>query len=191
MLMKEAAVGRIPEAMKAWALFGPGDLRQVTKPVPRPGEAEVLVKIEAVAICGTDLDILRHGLPAMVDGKPPFTGQHDIGHEYTGTVAAVGATVDEVRVGDRVVVEVHGFRYTIDHPDEAIAIMTKLHGDLLGAKVIEGQVRNLIPLLNQKPVLGKAAPDAWARSLTILYSSGVIRKRLALGDYYTDAFVGG
>ena len=84
-----------------------------------------------------------------------------------------------------------GFRYTIDHPDEAIAIMTKLHGDQLGAKVIEGQVRNLIPLLNQKPVLGKAAPDAWARSLTILYSSGVIRKRLALGDYYTDAFVGG
>ncbi len=107
MLMKEAAVGRIPEAMKAWALFGPGDLRQVTKPVPRPGEAEVLVKIEAVAICGTDLDILRHGLPAMVDGKPPFNGQHVMGHEYTGTVAAVGPTVDEFRVGDRVVVEVH------------------------------------------------------------------------------------
>ncbi|HET8998220.1 MAG TPA: alcohol dehydrogenase catalytic domain-containing protein [bacterium] len=105
--MKEAAVGRIPEAMKAWALFGPGDLRLVTKPVPRPGEAEVLVKIEAVAICGTDLDIFRHGLPAMVDGKPPFNGQHVIGHEYTGTVVAVGDTVDEFQVGDRVVVEVH------------------------------------------------------------------------------------
>jgi len=105
--MREAAVGRIPEVMKAWALFGPGDLRQVTKPVPRPGEAEVLVKIEAVAICGTDLDILRHGLPAMVDGKPPFNGQHVIGHEYAGTVVALGASVDEFRAGDRVVVEVH------------------------------------------------------------------------------------
>ncbi len=84
-----------------------------------------------------------------------------------------------------------GFQYTIDHPDEAIAIMTKLHGNQLGAKVIEGQVRNLIPLLNQKPALGKATQDAWARSLTILYSSGVIRKRLALSDYYTDEFIGG
>ncbi len=84
-----------------------------------------------------------------------------------------------------------GFRYAIDHPDEAIAIMTKLFGDQLGAKVIEGQVRNLIPLLNQTPALGRAAPDAWARSLTILYSSGVIRKRLALSDYYTDEFTRG
>jgi NitT/TauT family transport system substrate-binding protein len=84
-----------------------------------------------------------------------------------------------------------GFRYAIDHPDEAIAIMTKLFGEQLGPKVIEGQVRNLIPLLNQTPALGRAAPDAWARSLTILYSSGVIRKRLALSDYYTDEFTRG
>ncbi len=107
MLTAEAAVGKIPEAMRAWALFGPGDIRPVRKPVPRPGEAEVLVKVEAVAICGTDLEILRHGLPALVDGKPPFDGRHVIGHEYAGTVAAVGPAVDEFRVGDRVVVEVH------------------------------------------------------------------------------------
>lgn len=107
MLMKEAAVGKVPEVMKAWALFGPGDLRQITKPVPRAGEAEVLVKIEAVAVCATDIEILRRGLPAMVEGKPPFNGQHVIGHEYAGTVAAVGDGVDEFRVGDRVVVEVH------------------------------------------------------------------------------------
>jgi L-iditol 2-dehydrogenase len=107
MLTKEAAVERVPEAMKAWALFGPGDLRRVTKRVPQPDEAEVLVKIEAVAICATDIEILRRGVPAMVDGHPPFDGQHVIGHEYAGTVAALGPTVDEFRVGDRVVVEVH------------------------------------------------------------------------------------
>ena len=84
-----------------------------------------------------------------------------------------------------------GFRYTIDHPDEAAGIMTRLYGDRLGAKVIEGQVRNLLPLINKRPALGKATRDAWARSLTILYSSGVIQKRLGLGDYYTDRFVGG
>lgn len=107
MLTQEAAVAKIPEKMKAWALFGAGDLRPVTKPVPRPGEAEVLVRIEAVAICGTDLEIIRHGLPAMVDGQSPFNGQHVVGHEYAGTVVALGPGVDEFRVGDRVVVEVH------------------------------------------------------------------------------------
>jgi len=84
-----------------------------------------------------------------------------------------------------------GFRDTIDHPDEAIAIMTRLFGDRLGARVIEGQVHNLIPLLNRQPALGKAGQDAWARSLTILYTSGVINRRLALGEYYTDEFLGG
>ncbi len=84
-----------------------------------------------------------------------------------------------------------GFRYTLDHPDEAVAIMTRLYGDRLGPRVIEGQVRNLLPLINQTPALGRASEDAWARSLTILYTSGVIHKRLALSDYYTDAFVSG
>jgi NitT/TauT family transport system substrate-binding protein len=82
-----------------------------------------------------------------------------------------------------------GFQYTLDHPDEAIAIMTRLYGDRLGARVIEGQVRNLLPLINRQPALGRAADAAWARSLTILYTSGVIHKRLALKDYYTNEFV--
>lgn len=107
MLAKDAMVDRVPQTMRAWALFGPRDLRQITKPVPRPGPGEVLVKIAAVAICATDLEIIRHGLPAMVDGQPPFNGQHVVGHEYVGTVAALGPTVDEFRVGERVVAEVH------------------------------------------------------------------------------------
>jgi hypothetical protein len=49
MLTKDALAEGIPATMRAWALFGPGDLRAVTKPVPRPGEAEVLVKVEAGA----------------------------------------------------------------------------------------------------------------------------------------------
>jgi L-iditol 2-dehydrogenase len=98
---------RLPETMRAWALFGAGDLRPVTKPVPRPGPAEVLIKIEAVAICGTDIEILRKGLPAMIEGGSPFNGQHVIGHEYVGTVAALGPAVDEFAAGDRVVVEIH------------------------------------------------------------------------------------
>jgi L-iditol 2-dehydrogenase len=98
---------RIPESMQAWALFGPGDLRPVTKPVPHPGPAEVLIKIEAVAICGTDIEILHRGLPAMIEGGSPFNGQHVIGHEYVGTVVELGPTVDEFATGDRVAVEIH------------------------------------------------------------------------------------
>jgi L-iditol 2-dehydrogenase len=104
---RQAVSTRIPETMNAWALFGPGDLRAVTKRVPQPGPAEALVKIEAVAVCGTDIEILRNGLPAMIEGQLPFNGEHVIGHEYVGTVARLGPDVDEVRVGDRVVVEVH------------------------------------------------------------------------------------
>lgn len=106
MLVGETATG-IPKEMPAWVLFGPGDLRRVMKAVPTPASAEVLVRIEAVAICGTDLEILRNGLPAMIEGEMPFNRQHVLGHEYVGTVAALGPDVDEFRVGDRVVVEIH------------------------------------------------------------------------------------
>ncbi len=107
MAIEQLARPLIPETMRAWALFGPGDLRPVTKPVPAPGHAEVLIKIEAVAICGTDIEIYRKGLPAMIEGGSPFNGRHVIGHEYVGTVVALGASVDEFAIGDRVVVEIH------------------------------------------------------------------------------------
>src|SRR5579875_339619 len=97
----------IPERMKAWVLGGPDEIRLVEKPVPEPVEAEVLVRIDAVAICATDLEILRHGAPAMVDGGLPFNRNFTIGHEYMGTVVRLGPGVDEYRVGDRVTVEVH------------------------------------------------------------------------------------
>jgi L-iditol 2-dehydrogenase len=97
----------IPERMKAWVLDGPEEIRLVEKPVPAPGAAEVLVRVDAVAICATDLEILRHGAPAMVDGELPFHKNFTIGHEYMGTLVRLGPGVDEYRPGDRVTVEVH------------------------------------------------------------------------------------
>jgi len=97
----------VPERMKAWVLGGPGEILPTEKPVPQPGPAEVLVRIDAVAICATDLEIMRHGLPAMVDGGLPFNKNFTIGHEYMGTVVKLGPSVDEYAVGDRVTVEVH------------------------------------------------------------------------------------
>lgn len=97
----------IPKNMRAWALNGPGELELVTKPVNLPSKSEALVQINAVAICATDLEIIHHGPPAMIEGGLPFNKGFTPGHEYMGTVAAVGPGVDEFKVGDRVAVEIH------------------------------------------------------------------------------------
>jgi L-iditol 2-dehydrogenase len=97
----------IPKTMKAWVLGGVDEVLPVEKPVPEPGPAEVLVRIDAVAICGTDMEIMARGLPAMVEGGLPFNKNLTIGHEYMGTIAKLGAGVDEYKVGDRVAVEIH------------------------------------------------------------------------------------
>jgi L-iditol 2-dehydrogenase len=93
--------------MRAWVLDGPNELHLVEKPVPVPKRAEVLVRIDAVAICATDLEIIEMGTPALIEGGPPFHKNFTPGHEYMGTVAALGPGVDEYRVGERVTVEIH------------------------------------------------------------------------------------
>jgi L-iditol 2-dehydrogenase len=97
----------IPTMMKAWVLDGPEQLRLIEKPIPAPGPAEVLVRIDAVSICGTDVEILTKGLPAWVQGGLPFNKNFTPGHEYMGTVVKFGAGVDEFGIGDRVAVEIH------------------------------------------------------------------------------------
>ncbi len=97
----------VPEFMKAWVLGDPNELKLVEKPVPVPKRAEVLVRVDAIAICATDLDVISSGPPAMIQGGPPFNKNFTPGHEYMGTVAALGPGVDEFRIGDRVTVEIH------------------------------------------------------------------------------------
>ena len=97
----------IPETMKAWVLGGPDELSLVDKKVPEPGPAEVLVRIDAIAVCATDIEVLKHGVPAMIEGALPFNKGFTPGHEYMGTVVKLGPTVDEFAVGDRVAVEIH------------------------------------------------------------------------------------
>jgi L-iditol 2-dehydrogenase len=97
----------LPANMKAWVLDGPDELRLIDKPLPVPARAEVLVRIDAVAICATDLEIISYGTPAMIEGGAPFHKNFTPGHEYMGTVAALGPGVDEFGIGDRVTVEIH------------------------------------------------------------------------------------
>jgi L-iditol 2-dehydrogenase len=88
--------------MRAAVLFGPNDVRVLDKPVPRPGPGEVLVQVAMCGTCATDLKLQTHPFP----NQPPF-GEFTPGHEWTGTVAELGPTVDELAVGDRVAIEAH------------------------------------------------------------------------------------
>ena len=72
-------------------------------PVPEIAPDEVLIKIERTAICGTDMHIYKWDEWAQKNVPVPLV----VGHEYGGTVAAVGSTVRRVKVGQRVTGEGH------------------------------------------------------------------------------------
>ena len=91
----------IPATMKAVVLHGADEMRVEPRPVPTPAAGEVLVKVDCASICGTDVKVLHRTL----QGQP--AGPFIMGHEYAGTVVALGPDVDEFRPGDRVAVEVH------------------------------------------------------------------------------------
>ena len=97
----------LTKEMKAWVLKSPNELELKTKAIPMPGYSEVLVKIDAVAICATDLEVIGYGPPALIKGEKPFNKEFTPGHEYMGTVVALGPSVDEFSTGDRVTVEIH------------------------------------------------------------------------------------
>ena len=97
----------LPKEMKAWVLKSPNELELKTKAIPSPSFSEVLVKIDAVAICATDLDVISYGPPALIEGEKPFNKEFTPGHEYMGTVVKLGPSVDEFQIGDRVTVEIH------------------------------------------------------------------------------------
>ena len=72
-------------------------------PVREPGPGEILVKIKAASICGTDLHIWRWDHWAAGRLRPPVI----TGHEFTGVVEAVGPGVTTPRVGEHVSLESH------------------------------------------------------------------------------------
>lgn len=69
--------------------------------IPQPKENEVLVKVEYVGICGSDLHYYESGRIGDFVVEPPFV----LGHEAGGTVVEVGAKVKHLKTGDRVALE--------------------------------------------------------------------------------------
>ena len=82
--------------MKAVVYHAPKDVRVETIPVPQCGDDEIRVKVDACAVCGTDLKSYLHGNPRL---KAPIA----MGHEFTGLVETIGSRVGGFSIGDRVV----------------------------------------------------------------------------------------
>ncbi len=83
--------------MRAVVHHGPGDTRVEELPKPSCGEGELLVAVDACAVCGTDLKTHRAGNPRIA---PPLT----IGHEFTGLIEAVGpGAAGDFAPGERIV----------------------------------------------------------------------------------------
>jgi threonine 3-dehydrogenase len=72
-------------------------------PVPAPGPGEVLVRVQAASVCGTDLHIFNWDPWAQGRIHPPLIP----GHEFAGVVAGVGRGVTTVQEGDKVSAEMH------------------------------------------------------------------------------------
>jgi len=83
--------------VKAAILHGPRDLQIQSARDPAPRHGEVVVRVAAAGLCGTDYRIWT--------GDRPIVYPRVLGHEFVGTVIEAGAAVTHVRVGDRVAVE--------------------------------------------------------------------------------------
>lgn len=100
----ETSAVNMNEKMKAVVMRGPGEFGIEKVPIPAPAPGEVLVRVKAVAICGSDPkvfsgDYLEIGWPPAF----PFTP----GHEFSGEVVALGEGVTGFEIGDRIAGEAH------------------------------------------------------------------------------------
>ncbi|MEJ7653998.1 MAG: zinc-binding dehydrogenase [Chloroflexia bacterium] len=91
------SVGTMPAVVHWGAQPGEVELREMPRPVPQEGE--VLLRVAAVGVCGTDVHLYTHG--ASASASLPVV----LGHEFCGVIEAVGPWVRGWREGDRVVSE--------------------------------------------------------------------------------------
>ena len=88
----------LPTEMRASVLRAPGEIVLESRPLPTPGPGDVLIRVTAVGICGSDVHYYTHGkIGPFVVGEPMV-----LGHEGAGTVIETGRDVAHLKPGDRV-----------------------------------------------------------------------------------------
>lgn len=86
--------------MKAFLVSKPHDYGLADVELPRPGKDEVLVRVGACGICGSDIDIIEGTRPMEVTAYPVI-----LGHEFSGEVVETGSEAKHLMPGDRVAVD--------------------------------------------------------------------------------------
>jgi L-iditol 2-dehydrogenase len=86
----------LPKSMRVWQLVRPGELRLESVGVPEPGDGEILARVSVALTCATDLKTIDRGHARLKVPGP-------LGHEWAGSVAAVGKGVLGLTPGTRIV----------------------------------------------------------------------------------------
>jgi 2-desacetyl-2-hydroxyethyl bacteriochlorophyllide A dehydrogenase len=151
--------------MKAAVYYGPRDIR--VEDIDQPGIAadEILVRVRACGICGSDLHMYRLGMFEAL-GRPVANGRV-MGHELSGEVVEVGAQVRAFRVGDRITgVGLGGFA-------EYVAVPINERGPyLLPANISFAEGATLEPLATSLHGVGLAQPAA--NDTVVILGAGII-----------------
>jgi D-arabinose 1-dehydrogenase-like Zn-dependent alcohol dehydrogenase len=82
----------VANSYKAIEVAAPGKLRIVERPIPEPAEGQVLIRVEAYGVCGTDSLTVEGQFPGLSFPRVP-------GHEAVGRIEAIGTSASQWRVG--------------------------------------------------------------------------------------------
>lgn len=115
--------------MRLARVHGPADVRLDQVPVPTCGPGEALVRVAACGVCGSDLGYIAQG---GLGGVEPLSQPLPIGHEFAGTVVAVGEGVAGVTPGLRVAVNPDRAYIGGGGPDGAMAPFIRVAGAEIG-----------------------------------------------------------
>jgi L-iditol 2-dehydrogenase len=97
----------LPKTMKALRVYAPHDQKIDEVPIPKIGEGEVLIKVLGCGVCAGDIKTYHGGL--RVWGKSPGKAYIEVpcigGHEFYGEAVEIGAGIDGVKLGDKLLAE--------------------------------------------------------------------------------------
>ena len=91
----------MPQKMKVAVMTALEKIEIIERDIPKPGPDEVLIKLEYVGVCGSDLHYYENGRIGDFIVKYPFV----LGHESGGVVVEAGSQVKRLKIGDRVALE--------------------------------------------------------------------------------------
>ncbi|MFN3820897.1 MAG: zinc-binding dehydrogenase [bacterium] len=166
--------------MKAALFYGPQQLLKVEEiPTPEPKEGEVLVKVAACGVCHTDLHYIDHGVPTAL--PPPMI----LGHEASGTIAALGHKVSGWKEGDRVLlpaVVTCGTCYQCRRGRENICDHMRMFGNHIPgsyAQYVVAPAKDIISLPSDLPL---EESSIIADALSTPYHAVINRAKVKPGD---------